>query len=651
MSPQKPEAYTPSSEFSSNAHIRSAQIAQAFRETAQAQPEAFWKELSRALQWQKSFTKVLEWSLPTARWFGDGQINLSENCLDRHLRDEITRNKTAFIWEGEPTDPQTGEPKEIRRISYADLSVLVNQIANSLIDAGIKKGDRVAIYMPLVPETAASMLACARIGAVHTVVFGGFSANALADRIEDSKAKLLITADGTYRKGQWLDLKKIADEALGSPKTNSIKTVFVYRRDRNQPCNLAKTRDWDWEKVLDASASVKPATLDAEDPLFILYTSGTTGKPKGLFHTNAGYLLWAHWTSRWLFDLKAQDVYWCTADFGWITGHTYVVYGPLSNGATVMLYEGAPLSPDPSRFWKIIDRHSVTILYTSPTAIRTFMRHDPKFLKTSHRNSLRLLGSVGEPINPEAWRWFYKEIGNSRCPIVDTYWQTETGGVVIANFPGAEAQKLGFAGKPLPGIEAEILAPQTGYSLKENEDGVLVLRKPWPSMARGIWGDPLRYEKTYWNTSAAFQGLYVSSDFASKDTDGDFSIRGRMDDVMNISGHRIGSAEVESALVAHPAIAEAGAVGVPDPVKGQGCIAFVILKENLPKDFLDLSEAEKVTELRNHVGSEIGGLAKPDQVKIVKSLPKTRSGKILRRLLRELALTGTITGDTTTLDD
>ncbi len=653
MSPD-PKKFTPPFAFAKDAHVGSSALADAFRETAASQPDAFWRELAKALVWKKPFTQVLDWRVPLARWFEGGQINVSENCIDKHLKNENQANKTAFIWEGEPMDPSGKNPKEVRRLSYLDLAKLVNQIASALRTAGIKKGDRVAIYMPLVPETAASMLACARIGAVHTVIFGGFSKTALADRIEDSKAKVLITADGTYRKGQWLNLKNIADEALELPQSKTIQTVFVYQRDPTQECKLKGGRDKTWkDSVLTENAKIAPESLESEDPLFILYTSGTTGKPKGLFHTQAGYLLWAHWTSRWLFDLKPTDIYWCSADFGWITGHTYVAYGPLSNGSTVFIYEGGPLYPDASRFWKMIDRHHVTCFYTSPTAIRTFMRSDPAAPKSAKKDSLRILGSVGEPINPEAWEWFHREIGNSKCPIVDTYWQTETGGVVISTFPGADTTKPGFAGKPLPGIEADVVALDTGYPVGPGQKGVVVINKPWPAMARGIWGDPLRFEKTYWNTSPALQGVYVCADFAMKDEEGDFQIEGRMDDVIKISGHRLGSAEIESALVGHSQIAEAAAVGIPDPVKGQACVAFVTPTDFALKELDDgkINVEELKNELRSHIGREIGALAKPDQIRIARALPKTRSGKIMRRLLRELAEKGKITGDTTTLED
>ena len=645
------KSFPPSPEFSADAHLKSEATVEAFRETARLQPEAFWTQLSRALRFETPFTQVLDWKMPRARWFTGGTINVSKNCLDRHLVGDQA-SKTAILWEGEPHSGRG--PTEVRKISYTELHALTCQIANALKNEGVKSGDRVAIYMPMVPETVATMLACARIGAIHTVIFGGFSAQSIADRLIDSGAKVLVTANGTWRKGAFLNLKSIVDEALTREQVTELKSVIVYDRDSSQSCIMTPGRDRAWaDAVLSQDKTCEAVALDTEHPLFILYTSGTTGKPKGLFHTQAGYLLWAHWTTRWLFDLKPNDVYWCTADCGWITGHTYVAYGPLSNGATVFMYEGAPTFPQSDRYWEMIARHKISVLYTAPTAIRTFMRFGEELPNKHKLTSLRVLGSVGEPINPEAWLWYHRVIGGSRCPIVDTWWQTETGGAMIAPFPGAHTLKPGSASKPLPGIEAEVVRAESAETCNDGEKGVLVIKKPWPSQARGIWGDPLRFEKTYWKTKPAFEGIYVTADFALRDVDGDTWIEGRMDDVMNISGHRIGSAEVESALVSHPAICEAAAVGIPDPIKGQALAVFITLNDKANADLqsgkLELESLKM--DARNHVGKEIGALAKPDQVRIAKALPKTRSGKIMRRLLRELATTGKISGDTSTLED
>jgi len=649
--------FPPIPEFALQAHIQTEGLRQAFVDTASAQPEAFWKELARALHFDKPFEKVLDWQCPTAKWFVNGKINLSHNCLDRHLKTK--GDKTALLWEGEPL--AGGEP-EVRDVSYRELHALTCRIANTLVAQGVRLGDRVAIYMPMVPETVATMLACARIGAVHTVIFGGFSAQSIYDRVTDAQVTVVVTADGTWRKGNFLKLKPLVDEAL-SKGSHEVKKVLVFRRDENQDCPMQVGRDVAWaDSVETASADCAPVSVDTEHPLFILYTSGTTGKPKGLFHTQAGYLLWAHWTTRWLFDLRDEDLYWCTADCGWITGHTYVTYGPLSNGASVFMYEGAPTFPENDRYWSMIERHKVSILYTAPTAIRTFMRFGTAPVKKHDLSSLRLLGSVGEPINPEAWLWYHEHIGGSRCPVVDTWWQTETGGAMIAPFPGATTLKPGAATKPLPGIRAEILHSETGVAVKAGEKGVLVIREPWPSMARGIWNDSptatpngvsSRFDKTYWNTKPGWNGVYVTSDFAMADKDGDIWIEGRMDDVLNVSGHRIGSAEVESALVSHPSINEAAAVGIPDPVKGQAIAVFITLTDKAQAAIRagEVSADAFKREARDHVSREIGSLAKPDQVRIAKALPKTRSGKIMRRLLREMAATGHITGDTTTLED
>lgn len=647
-----PKLYPPNPDFSKNAHVPSERTLEMFKETASCQSDLFWTELAKALDWEKPFHTVHSWKMPVAKWFEGGKINLAYNCIDRHLKKKA--RKTAIVWEGEVTKLQGGEsfPTELRRLSYQDLHDLTCQIANTLKNLGVKKGDRVAIYLPMVPEIVATMQACARIGAIHTVVFAGFSAQSLADRLSDSQAKVLVTADGGYRKGKFLNLKTIADEAV---KNSSVQKVLVYERlGKNNSLTNRGAKDVLWsESVEKAEKHCDPVWLDSEDPLFILYTSGTTGKPKGLFHTQAGYLLWTHWTTRWLFDLKDDDMFWCTADCGWITGHSYLTYGPLSNGASLFMYEGAPLFPDHTRFWQMIERHEVSILYTSPTAIRTFMRFSEDDVLKNDLSSLRVLGSVGEPINPEAWEWYHRVVGQNRCPVIDTWWQTETGGAMIAPLPGASTLKPGSALQALPGIDAQIIDIDTGLPVGPGTKGALVIEKPWPGMARGIWGDMPRYESTYWNKSPKLKGLYVTGDLAERDDDGDFWIEGRMDDVLNVSGHRLGTAEVESALVEHPSINEAAVVGVPDPIKGQGIVAFVTLKEEalLEIERGDLRPKDLQKEAINHVSKSLGAFAKPDSVRIAKQLPKTRSGKIMRRLLRELATTGKVTGDTSTLED
>jgi acetyl-CoA synthetase len=634
----------PFAHISASAHISSDTVRQAFCDTALAQRDSFWTELSKVIKFRKPFSKVLDWQIPKASWFVGGELNVSENCLDRHLRDR--GDKTAIIWEGEPTG-------QTRTLTWSELHALTCRISNALADRGVQKGDRVMIYMPMAPETVATMQACARLGAIHTVVFGGFSSQAISDRLQDSGAKVIVTADGTWRKGRFVALKSIVDEALAKG-SHAVSSVLVWRRDPSQPCAMTAGRDHAWaDTVLKASPARDAVALDSEHPLFILYTSGTTGKPKGLFHTQAGYLLWAHWTTRWLFDVKDNDIYWCTADCGWITGHTYIAYGPLSNGVTQFMYEGAPTHPNKDRFWEMIDRHKITTLYTSPTAIRMFMGAGDELPARHALKSLRILGSVGEPINPEAWNWFFEKIGHARCPIVDTYWQTETGGAMVAPFPGASVLKPGSATKGLPGVELDVVDPETGKSLGRGKKGALIIRQPWPAMARGIWGDPARFEKTYWRSSPAMDGVYFTGDLAMLDDDGDLWVEGRMDDVLNVSGHRIGTAEVESALVAHHDIFEAAAVGVPDPMKGQGLVVFVQLTEKAYKDIE--SGRRTIDEIRNEareqVGREIGSFAKPNEVRVAKQLPKTRSGKIMRRLLRELAVSGEIRGDTSTLED
>jgi acetyl-CoA synthetase len=640
--------FAPLPQFSASAHVKSEAIAEQFRNTAQQFGDTFWAELARVIHFHKPYHSVLDWSCPHAQWFVGGTLNVCESILDKHLSKQGGR--TAILWEAEPVKDNVSH---VRRVSYKELYELTCQIALALKNLGAQKGDRVAIYMPMVPETVASMLACARLGLVHTVIFGGFSAQAIADRCLDSGARFIVTADGTYRKGQFLHLKKAVDDALVQLGDKSpVESVLVFKRDSKQACPMVEGRDHDWSLVLSQEKSCAAEPMDSEDPLFILYTSGTTGKPKGLYHTQAGYLLWAHWTTRWLFDLQENDIYWCTADCGWITGHTYVTYGPLSNGTTVFMYEGAPTTPHTGRFWEMIEKHRISVLYTAPTAIRTFMKFGDEIPKKYDLKSLRVLGSVGEPINPEAWLWFYEKIGGSKCPVVDTWWQTETGGAMIAPFPGASTLKPGSATRPLPGIDAHVVDPQTGEPLPPNTRGALVIKSPWPSMARGIWGDRHRFESTYWKTSAALDGVYVTSDFALVDDDGDYWIEGRMDDVLKLSGHRLGSAEVESALVSHHKVAEAAAVGIPDPVKGQSLVVFVTVKTAFESEVVHHESAQALKSLlREHVGKEVGAHAKPDQVRFAKALPKTRSGKIMRRLLRELGSTGTITGDTSTLED
>ncbi|HTM24259.1 MAG TPA: acetate--CoA ligase [Vicinamibacterales bacterium] len=599
---------------------------------ASADPEAFWAGFARELEWIEPWSRVLEWTPPYAKWFVGGKLNASVNCLDRHIRGP-RRNKAAFVWEGEPGDRRT--------LTYWDLYREVNAFANVLLSLGVKRGDRVALYMPLVPELAISMLACARIGAVHSVVFGGFSAESLRDRINDARAVLLVTADGGYRRGQIVPLKQMADEALHD--TPSIRHVVVVQRQPGAPIpvHLVEGRDhWYHRLMQDAAAYCEPAAMDAEDMLYILYTSGTTGKPKGIVHTTGGYLTGVYATTKWVFDLREEDVYWCTADIGWVTGHSYVVYGPLANGATVVMYEGAPDWPQKDRFWSMIERHGVTIFYTAPTAIRAFMRWGVEWPAKRDLRSLRLLGSVGEPINPEAWIWYYLNIGRERCPVVDTWWQTETGMIMITPLPGLTELKPGSATHPFPGVFAEV-RDQKGERV-ERGGGLLTLTKPWPAMLRGIYGDPDRFVKQYW--SQWKDGSYFTGDGARVDGDGCYWLLGRVDDVLNVAGHRLGTMEVESALVDHPRVAEAAVVGKPHEIKGQAVAAFVTLKEgSTPSDML-------AAELKDHVVKKIGAIARPDQILFTADLPKTRSGKIMRRLLRDIA-EGKTLGDTTTLAD
>jgi len=593
-------------------------------------PLGFWSDQAKELEWFKPWETVLRWEEPHARWFEEGLINASHNCLDRHLQ-TTRKNKAALIWEGE-----TGE---IRTLTYLQLHREVCRFANVLKKLGVTKGDRVGIYMPLIPELAIAVLACARIGATHTVVFGGFSAEALRDRLNDCLCRVVVTADGGFRRGDELRLKSVVDEAVtDSP---SIENVVVVKRT-GSPVEMEPGRDHWWHEIVEAVSDSCPAeALESEHPLFILYTSGTTGKPKGILHTTGGYLTQVAFTSKYVFDLKDEDVYWCTADIGWITGHSYVVYGPLMNGATILMYEGAPNFPEPDRFWKMVDRHGVTIFYTAPTAIRAFIKWGEQHVLRHDLGTLRLLGTVGEPINPEAWMWYHKVVGKGRCPIVDTWWQTETGAILISPVPGVTPTVPGTATHPLPGIHIDVV-DRNGKSVGTDEGGYLVVKHPWPSMLRTIWGDDERYRKTYWSE---IPGMYFAGDGARRDKDGNIWVMGRVDDVLNVAGHRLGTAEIESALVSHHCVAEAAVVGRPDDLKGQAIVAFVTLEGTSGPS------AALADELKAHVTKEIGALARPDEIRFSDALPKTRSGKIMRRLLRELASGGEVRGDITTLED
>jgi len=618
------------SEFAQQAHIKSLEEYERIYKESVEQPEKFWGRVARELYWFKPWDRVLEWNPPAVKWFVGGQINISYNCLDRHVQ-TWRKNRAALIWEG--------EPGEIRTFSYQQLHREVQRFANVLKSLGVKKGDRVAIYMGMTPELPIAMLACARIGAVHTVVFGGFSANALVDRIRDSEASVLITQDGTYRHGSEVELFPAAQEALKS--CPSVKHVVVYRRTGTS-IHIEAGRDHWWQELMaKAQDECPPEPLDAEDPLYILYTSGTTGKPKGVVHTTGGYSVGTYLTAKWVFDLRDEDTFWCTADISWVTGHSYVVYGPLQNGATSFLYEGAASFPQADRFWDIIDRHQITIFYTAPTAIRTFIKWGDEWPRKHRLNSLRLLGTVGEPIGPEAWMWYRDVIGLKRCPIVDTWWQTETGQIMITPIPGAIATKPGSATRPFPGIVPEVVS-MDGTPVSEGSSGYLVIKKPWPAMLRTIHGDPDRYARQYWSQ---IPGVYFTGDRACKDKDGNFWITGRVDDVISVGGHRLSTTEVESALAAHDKVAEAAVVGRPDELKGQALAAFVTLEQGY-KPTPELKE-----ELRAWVAQEIGELAKPDDIRFTDVLPKTRSGKIMRQLLRELAGGGAVKGDVSALAD
>ena len=624
---QENREFDPPEEFTRQANVRDPSI---YR-TADRDFEKFWEDFARELLWYKPWKRVLDWNPPKAEWFVGGKLNASVNCLDRHVAGP-RKNKAALIWEGEPGDQRT--------LTYRELLREVSKFGNVLRSLGVDKGDRVTLYMPMIPELPIAMLACARIGAIHSVVFGGFSAESLKDRINDQEAKVLVTADGGWRRGNVVQLKRIADEAVGD--CPSIDSVVVVRRT-GLSVNFDDKRDRWWHELMaEASASCEPEEMDAEDPLYILYTSGTTGKPKGILHTTGGYLVGTYATSKWVFDLKDEDVYWCTADIGWVTGHSYVVYGPLANGATCLIYEGAPDTPARDRFWDLIERHGVTILYTAPTAIRAFMKWGTEWPEKHDLSSLRLLGTVGEPINPEAWIWYEKTIGGGRCPVVDTWWQTETGMILVTPLPGLTKTRPGSATFPFPGVRATIL-DQSGTEVPVG-GGYLAITRPWPAMLRTIWGDDERYVQTYW--SRWRNDVYFPGDGAKRDSEGYFWLLGRVDDVMNVAGHRIGTMEVESALVDHFSVAESAVVGISDDMKGTAIAAFVILKEKKGRS----GDHDLETELRGHVAKKIGAIARPDKLFFVADLPKTRSGKIMRRLLRDIA-EGRVLGDTTTLAD
>ncbi|MEZ4359779.1 MAG: acetate--CoA ligase [Kofleriaceae bacterium] len=621
--------FAPPAEFAATAHVGSAEALAELERQGREDPEGFWAARAAELWWDRPFTKVLEWTPPDAKWFVDGTTNVCVNCVDRHAA-TWRRNKAALLWEGEPGDT--------RVLTYGQLHREVQKAANALLELGVTAGDFVAIYLPMVPEAAIAMLACARIGAPHTVVFGGFSSEALADRLRDSRAKVVITADGGWRRGAVVPLKDNVDRAL--PGTE-VQHVLVVRRTQNAVAWDAARDHW-WHETVDRASPIHRApSLPSEHPLFSLYTSGTTGKPKGILHTTGGYLTGATYSSKLVFDLREEDIFWCTADIGWVTGHSYVVYGPLANGATVLMYEGAPNQPGPDRFWDLIDRWRVSVFYTAPTAIRAFMRWGDEWPAKHDLSSLRLLGSVGEPINPEAWMWYRSRIGGDRCPIVDTWWQTETGSILISPLPGATPTKPGSATRALPGYDIDVVR-RDGARCVDNEGGFLAVRRPWPSMLRTIFGDHERFTKTYFGE---IEGVYFAGDGARRDEDGYFWIMGRVDDVINVAGHRLSTMEIESALVSHPKVAEAAVVGRPDDLKGQAIVAFVTPRAGIAAD------DALGTELRAHVATQIGALARPEEIRFADALPKTRSGKIMRRLLREVASGSTTRGDTTTLED
>ncbi|HUV37765.1 MAG TPA: acetate--CoA ligase [Patescibacteria group bacterium] len=623
--------FQPPAEFSKKAYIKSMDEYKAIYEKSENDLEGFWAEQADLIHWFKKWDSVLEWNPPFAKWFSGGTTNIAYNCLDRHLENGRA-DKIAIIWQGEPLE-------DSKTFTYRELHTEVCKFANVLKKFGIKKGDRVCLYLPMIPELAIAMLACVRIGAIHSIVFGGFSAESLKDRNVDAKAKLVVTSDGSFRSGKTIHLKNNADDALkGSP---SVENMIVVRHTGSDIAMVEGRDHWWHDEMKNASAECPVEKMEAEDVAFILYTSGTTGKPKGVVHTTAGYLLFVTYTAKLIFDLKDDDTYWCTADIGWITGHSYIVYGPLSLGATSLMFEGVPSYPEPDRFWEVVEKYKVNIFYTAPTAIRAIMREGDKWPAKRDLSSLRLLGTVGEPINPEAWMWYYKVIGGEKCPIVDTWWQTETGGILITPLPGAFPLKPGSATKPFPGIFPQVVR-EDGSPCDTNEGGYLVIRQPWPGMLRTIWGDDQRYNDQYFTR---FKGVYFTGDGAREDEDGYFWIMGRVDDVINVSGHRIGTMEVESALVSHPAVAEAAVVPMPHEIKGQGLYAFVTLTGGVEKS------DKLIAELRNHVSKEIGPIAKPDKIQFADALPKTRSGKIMRRILKSIAAGSDDVGDTTTLAD
>ena len=634
---QEKRVFNPPQEFANQARVRNMTEYQKLYDLAAKDPAGFWAKLAeRELHWFKRWGKTLDWQPPFAKWFVNGKINISYNCLDRHLTTQ-RRDQPALIWEGEPGDSRT--------LTYAELHQEVCQMANAIKQLGVKKGDRVGIYMPMIPEAAIAMLACARIGAAHSVVFGGFSAEALKSRLQDAEAKLVITADGGWRKDKIVPLKDSVDQAIASD-VPSVQNVLVVQRTQ-QEIAMQPGRDHWWHELKAGVSSNCPAEqMDSEDLLFILYTSGTTGKPKGVVHTTGGYNLYTHMTFKWTFDIKEDDIYWCTADVGWITGHSYIVYGPLSNGATTVMYEGAPRPSNPGCFWDVVEKYKVTIFYTAPTAIRAFIKMGDEHPNRRDLSSLRLLGTVGEPINPEAWIWYHEVIGGGRCPIVDTWWQTETGGFMLTPLPGATPTKPGSATLPFPGIVADVV-DLGGNPVGENQGGYLVIKHPWPSMMRTVYKDDDRFRRTYWEHIPPKDGqyLYFAGDGARKDEDGYFWVMGRVDDVMNISGHRLGTMEVESALASHPAVAEAAVVSRPDEVKGEDVYAFVILNSTHTAN-----DALK-QELMQHVVKEIGAIARPGEIRFTDALPKTRSGKIIRRFLRNLAAGEELVGDVSTMED
>lgn len=623
-------SFPPSDHFQKNAVLNDMAQYETLWKEATKNPVAFWEKSAESIHWFQKWDRALNWNEPFSDWFVGGKTNAAFNCLDRHLATRA--NKTAILWESESGD--------VVRWTYQELYEKVCQLAHVMeTDLALRPGDTAAIYLPLIPEAIVAMLACARIGVTHSVIFAGFAPHAIRDRVNDAESKVIFTCDIGYRRGQILELKKTVDEAVS--ETPSVENIVVLRRQKSYPLG---PKDKDWETLCQSkpkSHEAKP--FGAEHPLFFLYTSGTTGKPKGIVHSTGGYLVGTHQTAKWVFDLKEDDIYWCTADIGWVTGHSYVVYGLLSNGATCLIYEGNLVHPHPGRIWEIIDKHRVSILYTAPTAIRSFMRLGDEIPKNFQLDSLRLLGTVGEPINPEAWMWYHSMIGKERCPIVDTWWQTETGAIMIAPLPGVTSLKPGSATKPLPGILADVVN-ENGESCGPNEGGYLVIRHPWPSMLRNIYKDPERFKETYWKK---FPGMYFTGDGAHRDNDGYFWIMGRVDDVINVSGHRLGTMEIESALVSHSLVAEAAVVGKPDEIKGQAIVAFVTPREEAPQN--DLIAFEK--ELKEHVAKEIGAIARPDAIHFTKTLPKTRSGKIMRRLLKDLASGKQITGDLTTLEE